>query len=206
MTFRLSHLVVACGLTAGAASASETVEFRCTALGDGAYSVYISPETPDTAIAVYVLSGGLGGRSGDIVLDRTVTASGFGYTGEGLEFRGKGDVATLTDNDLESTCVVYEASGEDGTGEATQNAAGSPLPAAAMALGGNIRSGPGTENARVGSISQGAPITLEENTGVMLDGYPWFFIREENGDTGYVWGGIICAPQGGVTGVYESCS
>ncbi len=204
----LAALVLA-GL-ATAATASETTRFVCTAMGDGNYSVYLAPETPDKAIAIYELGIDSGNTSSEITLKSAITGSGFRYVGDGIEFRGKGEVATLTDGAMQATCVVYIA-GDEGPGAATVDAA-TPDTAAGpegtttlLAMGGNLRSGPGTEHGVVGALRYGTPVALAEDTGVVWNGYTWFRIRRENGDTGYVWGGIMCAPDGGVAGVLDPC-
>lgn len=77
-------------------------------------------------------------------------------------------------------------------------------------LGGNVRSGPGTNHGTVGSLAEGTLVSLEENTGVMFDGYPWFRIVQYDMSTGaelmsgYQWGGILCSFLD-VPGVYQAC-
>lgn len=77
-------------------------------------------------------------------------------------------------------------------------------------LGGNVRSGPGTNHAQVGSLAEGTLVSLEENTGTMFNGYPWFRIIQydmSNGTelmSGYQWGGILCAFLD-VPGVFQTC-
>jgi hypothetical protein len=185
------------------AQANDRAEFRCTAMGDGAYRVTIAPDTPDQAIAVYVIATDTGiARSGDIVLDGAVSGPGFLYRGEGIEFRGKGDVATLTDGNLEATCVIRDGGDAE---PATEDAAGQIADVDAVALGGNVRTGPGTDEGKIGRLTRGTKITLLERMEPMLDGYPWFRVALPNGREGFVWGGIICAPQGGIAGVAEGC-
>jgi uncharacterized protein YecT (DUF1311 family) len=77
-------------------------------------------------------------------------------------------------------------------------------------LGGKIRSGPGIEYAQTGSLSEGDLVSLEENTGVMMNGYPWFkIIQYDNSSgaeivSGYQWGGILCSFNI-VSGVFNQC-
>ncbi len=77
------------------------------------------------------------------------------------------------------------------------------------ALGGKVRSGPGTEHAQIGSLAESIAVNLEYDTGVMLNGYPWFEISYDNTNgehsTGYVWGGILCSNEPDVYGVYSQC-
>lgn len=77
------------------------------------------------------------------------------------------------------------------------------------ALGGKVRSGPGTEHEQIGSLAESIAVNLEYDTGVMFDGYPWFEISyaNDNGEhtTGFVWGGILCSNEPDVYGVYGQC-
>ena len=78
-----------------------------------------------------------------------------------------------------------------------------PVPAGSWA--GKVRSGPGQNYAQVGSLNEGEDVVLLENTGVMMNGYPWFRIRFRNNREGYKWGGILCAKRVPVDGVYKQC-
>ncbi len=64
--------------------------------------------------------------------------------------------------------------------------------------GGMVRSGPGMNYKQTGRLKEGDLVTLEKNTGVMMNGYPWFKIVHVNNQngwsiSGYQWGGILCA-------------
>jgi len=211
-------------LSAAPAFASEDSQFNCTAIGDGIYTVFISALDPASARAGFAIGSDAdpGGEAVQTALQQVASGPGFRYQGGGLDFQGKGDIATLIVGTEAATCVLLRSGAEDGgqedAQESAQEGAGGAAPEAAgaagnaftpgtsaVALGGNIRSGPGTDTARTGSLAEGAAITLEQDTGVMLDSYPWFRITAANGDCGFVWGGIICAPQGDVPGVYDSC-
>lgn len=78
-----------------------------------------------------------------------------------------------------------------------------PVPAGSWA--GKVRSGPGQNYAQVGSLNEGEDVLLLENTGIMMNGYPWFRIRFRNNREGYKWGGILCAKKVPVDGVYKQC-
>ncbi|EDQ33081.1 Bacterial SH3 domain protein [Hoeflea phototrophica DFL-43] len=75
----------------------------------------------------------------------------------------------------------------------------------AASWGGIVRSGPTMESQRLDSLSEGEPITLLQNTGVDMGGYPWFQIRYRDGRGGYQWGGIICGRSQLIPGTYETC-
>ncbi|RKF13962.1 hypothetical protein D6850_12305 [Roseovarius spongiae] len=208
---RILGLVLAGSLAPSLAPAGAL--FECEAVDDGAWRVFILDETPDIATAVFKLgldSGG--GESSPYEMERAVSGSGFRYLGEGLEFIGKSDDAMLIDGEEKMHCGVAPAwMMEEATAPPSQDGDG-PLPDApdvegmsAQALGGNIRSGPGTQHARIGTLARGTSITLMQDTGEELDGYNWFVIRKPDGETGHVWGGIICTPEETVPGVRGTC-
>lgn len=135
-------------------------------------------------------------------LDRVRSGSGAVFQGEGYEFVSHaGRDELFPEGEAPMTCM------RAGMDEVTPDAAGGAIAMnqPAMSLGGRVRAGPGMEYENLGSIHQGTQITLLENTGVMMNGYPWFGIRVFDGQTGYQWGGIICDPHGRVQGVFETC-
>jgi len=81
----------------------------------------------------------------------------------------------------------------------------STLPKAAS-WGGVVRSGPGMKYQRLTSLRENERVKLIENTGVMMNGYPWFRIRYRGKRTGYQWGGIICSRGRAVRELHRRCS
>lgn len=75
----------------------------------------------------------------------------------------------------------------------------------AISLGGNLRSGPGTAFPDIGDATAGTEITLLSDSGIPFNGYNWWEVGLPNGETAFQWGGVICAPSGGVAGILESC-
>jgi len=71
--------------------------------------------------------------------------------------------------------------------------------------GGKVRSGPGKEFAKIGSLSNGDPVILIESTNIFLDGYEWFKIIYGNNSIGYQWGGILCGFDIPISGTYSVC-
>jgi len=67
------------------------------------------------------------------------------------------------------------------------------FPAAAGSWEGVLRDGPGQQYRRIGSLAEGEPVTLMARTEVMDNGFPSFKITTKAGQTGYQWGGILCA-------------
>jgi hypothetical protein len=85
------------------------------------------------------------------------------------------------------------------------DAAAGSFPVEAGSWGGVVRSGPGREFSHLASLAEGERITLIENTGVVLNDYPWFRIRYRGIRDGYQWGGIICSAGAQVAGTFETC-
>ena len=75
----------------------------------------------------------------------------------------------------------------------------------AGALGGNVRAKPDIDGIRVAKLKPGERVVLLENSGVVLNGYPWFKIEFQDGRTGHVWGGTLCARRVAVSGLREQC-
>jgi hypothetical protein len=79
------------------------------------------------------------------------------------------------------------------------------FPLDAGSWGGVVRSGPGREFSRLGSLAEGERITLIENTGVLDNDYAWFKIRYRGNRVGYQWGGIVCGLGQPIDGAFETC-
>lgn len=79
------------------------------------------------------------------------------------------------------------------------------FPIAAGSWGGNVRTGPSTGAAWVASLKEGEAVTLMERTGEVMNGYPWFRIKFRGNQTGYKWGGILCATIKPVAGIEGTC-
>lgn len=71
--------------------------------------------------------------------------------------------------------------------------------------GGKIRSAPSIKSKQIGSLRNGDPVQLIENTGVMMNGYPWFRINVGSGLEGYKWGGILCSFGAPIEGTFRMC-
>lgn len=105
---------------------------------------------------------------------------------------------------IAADCVGYAQTMVEMSREATEQMA-----MEGASWGGSVRSGPGTEFAKIGSLKEGALVELEDNTGVQMNGYPWFKITQYNdvgGVTlsGFQWGGILCSFNGR-DGVHQTC-
>ena len=71
-----------------------------------------------------------------------------------------------------------------------------------LSLGGKVRGAPGLDGARVTSLAEGTPVTIVMNTGVWMDGYYWFLLERDGRRLGYQWGGILCAPDREIEGLF----
>ncbi|MBV0912874.1 SH3 domain-containing protein [Anianabacter salinae] len=202
---RFSLSLAACfGAVVAAADAAQAAQavFVCDGIGDGSYIVMIESPNTDSAQAIYLLGMDNGGGASVTPMQAAVTGSGFRYVGGALELRGKGAAATLTDNGFEVPCETFEkvAGAPVPSGAATD-----AFPKRALAMGGNLRAGPGTQFSDVGSVAYETEIVLLQDTGIVMDGYTWFRIQLPNGVSGFQWGGIICAPFEPVAGLLEDC-
>lgn len=186
-------------------------QFTCDAVGDGYHIVTLHVSEPDVAYAYYQLGDGENTQSiqweNFEVLERAPSASpsGFRFIKEGefpLEFFGKHRAAILSYQFESVHCRLLPV--EDPIDDDDLGGAAIGVNVAAKSYGGRLRQSPSADAMAVGSLPEGAAITLLENTGVELNGYPWFLIRYTGGEA-YHWGGIICWLGEPVAGVYQAC-
>ena len=79
------------------------------------------------------------------------------------------------------------------------------FPVEAKSWGGSVRSGPGIDYPKVGSLAEGQRIVLLSQSGAeFYQDLPWFEISW-SGKTGYHWGGIICPIGVAVPGTFQVC-
>ena len=126
--------------------------------------------------------------------------SGFGYdivlpAGHFL-VRGKGVEVMLFVDDQDAKPCVRQAEFE---------APDAATEIRAASLGGNVRSGPGTDFPRAGGLAYGTPLSILTATGVIFDGYEWFEIEYAGGHRGFHWGGIMCSFSADLPGVFSTC-
>ncbi len=196
MLLRGSALILSLSLSTGAAWATPGDYFDCGPLGDGSYRVAIDPANTDRAEAVFVMGADAGGGTSEpIPMAVAPTGSGFRYAGGPLELRGQGMEAELRVEDMVLVCS-HVIPGDPAAGQ---------FPVRARSFGGNARSGPGMEYNRIGGFAEGEDLIIVRNTGVMMNGYPWFEVRDMEGAGGFHWGGIMCATERPVDGIFPSC-
>ncbi len=83
---------------------------------------------------------------------------------------------------------------------------GGGFPVRAASGGGIVRGGPGMNYRKLTSLREFEPLTVMRNTGVMMNGYPWFQIQYRGGRRGYQWGGIICSTNRPFNGTFDTCA
>ncbi|MBP1850280.1 SH3 domain-containing protein [Rhizobium halophytocola] len=82
---------------------------------------------------------------------------------------------------------------------------GTPVNRPGQSWGGKLRKGPGMQFAQVGSLGEGAPLTIVSNAGIRFNEYDWFEVRLPSGKTAFQWGGILCSVEGELPGVFGVC-
>lgn len=80
------------------------------------------------------------------------------------------------------------------------------FPIQAGSWGGKVRAGPGMEFAQVASLKEGDSVVLLSVTDVEMNGYLWFRIQYGGGREGFQWGGILCAKDVWVEGLFQRCA
>ena len=78
------------------------------------------------------------------------------------------------------------------------------FPVAAGSWGGGLRDGPGQQFRKIGSLQEGEPVTLIAD--VVENGFPWFKITTQKGQTGYQWGGILCSTGAERPDIFKTCT
>lgn len=118
--------------------------------------------------------------------------------------KGPTEMMLLKDDDAPKQCQVTDM-GDEGT-SSPSSASGSYVSTMGnFALGGNVRSGPGTQYDKTDSLNYGEPIAIVSRTDVQYQDYEWFEIEYSEGLRGYMWGGIMCSNALHIIGLYESC-
>ncbi|MEM8646613.1 MAG: SH3 domain-containing protein [Pseudomonadota bacterium] len=81
----------------------------------------------------------------------------------------------------------------------------STFPVEAGSWGGKVRTGPGSSFKQVAGLKEGDTVKILEDTGVQMNGFPWFKIEFDDGKTGYKWGGVLCSRKVQVKGTFRQC-
>jgi hypothetical protein len=54
-------------------------------------------------------------------------------------------------------------------------------------------------------LKEGEPVTLMGRSDVFEDGFPWFKLTTQSGQTGYQWGGILCSTAAERPDLFKTC-
>jgi len=135
------------------------------------------------------------GGGEEITLPATGQGDGnsFAFASDGLSFQGfvpEGQL-TLTDG---RTARCYQARESIKT-MALYGTEGGFEWSAYDALGsgsGNVRAAPSVFAGKIASLGDGEPVIIKQNTDEFLDGFFWFRIEFGEGETGYIWGALLC--------------
>ncbi|GAB5486507.1 MAG: hypothetical protein Pars2KO_00770 [Parasphingorhabdus sp.] len=195
-------------LIAAPLDASLNDQFRCDAVGDGEHLVILSGLDSNKATVQYQIN-----KDGAVSKSPSVTelTAVYRYPESGARYAGGEYVLLLTNN---SAVLLFGiGNGQEGHTECTfvggdydaSNPEAIKINVPAKSWGGKLRAGPGMNFEQVGSLKEGDLVTLIENTGVMMNGYPWFRLNTVSGNEGFQWGGIICATTEPVEGVFDTC-
>lgn len=194
-----------------AAQASELTVYECEPEGDVFYEVEVfwvdGNSTARIAPKSEYISAAESAAQTETAREQRV-ASGFSFDSRSYSFFGKGTDARLRfkqyPNDAPVPCAerAMEQTHASGAVGGNETMLGN---APARSLGGKLRNGPGTNFSAVGSLAEGAPVTVQANTGVRFDGYDWFEIRHGSG-VAYQWGGIMCSDGGAIAGMFGDCA
>ncbi|KPP87207.1 MAG: Bacterial SH3 domain [Rhodobacteraceae bacterium HLUCCA08] len=180
-----------CLMFGGGMAAADITVYECEAHGDGHYEISVDSAAPDRAQAVYVPGGEYGEAPMEFPLEAVPVASGFGYAGDDVRFRGKGMVeAELTEGAVRLRCL----------------AGGWPVgPVPAVSSGGRLRDGPGLEFRIIDTLAPGSAVEIVLNTRRFHDGYEWLELRLPDGRSGYHWGGLVCLSGAYLPGTTGPC-
>ncbi|MEJ6388012.1 MliC family protein [Gymnodinialimonas ulvae] len=200
-----SLLVAAAALTALPFAAQANVNYQCSS-NVASEQITATLFDEEDVVVVYYVQAATGLVTNEILMRPAPSGSGFRYTGQGLDFIGRGDEATFTDGSASVSCYVSSVD-VPGGGQAGGGGYDPQVgPFAGFSFGGNLRDGPGTNFRDVGSTFEGQPLTLLTDTGLFFNGYSWWVVVLQNGQQAYQWGGIICAPGYQLSGVFnEGC-
>lgn len=194
-----------------AAQASDLTVYECEPEGDVFYEVEVfwvdGNSTARIAPKSEYISAAESAAQTETAREQRV-ASGFSFDSRSYSFFGKGTDARLRfkqyPNDAPVPCAERAIS-QDHASSAVGGNETRLGGQKARSLGGKLRNGPGTNFSAVGSLAEGAPVTVQANTGVRFDGYDWFEIRHGSG-VAYQWGGIMCSDGGAIAGMFGDCA
>ena len=195
--------------------------YGCGEAGDA--EVYVEIDLFNQAIARYyvVIQGDnalIAGPPEPLHMRAASTSGDPMWAGEGVTFSITGSMGRLQEADMRFDCEVIDRARfmapptppvspdprpEDVYGSDGDSWTQTPVSASVTSWGGSIRSGPGTEYDKLGSLPLGADVTLLGRTDRLYQGMPWFAVETSGGKTAYIWGGILCDRSGETEGTFN---
>lgn len=192
------------GLFLGAISAQADVEFLCRSITGVRLTVAILDGT-DVAEMTLVDTDGSVSRTPMQRVPSTGNGARYEAPNNGPAFYADGEEGTWTYNSLTSFCRIVSVTEPDADPVEEQSPGSGEQPDSleipAISFGGNLRAGPGSNYPRVGRLRQDTPVSLINDVGPEVNGFPFWVIRIPNGDLAYHWGGNLCIPGGALPGV-----
>lgn len=126
--------------------------------------------------------------------DRNFSDNSFEFAGQGFSFRGFAPEGQLSLPDGRSA-QCHQARDSIKTlalyGSPDNRGRWSDYDARGTASG-NVRRAPTVFSEQLANLGDGEPVIIKQNTDQFLDGFFWFQIEFGEGETGYVWGALLC--------------
>lgn len=200
--------ILSAGLTLAVSTTSANAAdevFECDAIGDGHYVIAIPGNNPRQAWAYYQM-GPTPVTAADGGTKMLLTGNDR-YEGAGIAFSYAINSGRLTDfgANEEVACRRNDRLASPFSGTVAAQPTAQRTGQKGLALGGNMRSGPGTKYGKKASVNEGTALTILNNSGVRLDGYDWFEVQLNSGQKGFIWGGILCSEGQRLDGVLFAC-
>lgn len=202
MTFRtIFGAAAACLTFTGAAYAN--VNYACGAVNGIEFTAILFDEEDVVAVDARNQSTGQVSRT---ILGSAVSGSGARYfdPSSGLDFvEHQGQAFLTTLSGAQFNCIVTSVTEPGGNAAVPGNPPQGGGTFAGFSFGGNLRAGPGTNFADVGSTFNGQQLTLIADTGVVFNGFNWWVVQLPNGQQAHQWGGLLCAPRFVLNGIFN---
>ena len=199
-------LVTACAVGALAPMAAlANITYDCGAANGIAFTATYFDEEDVIGVDARNLSNGQVQRS---VLSPAISGSGVRFfdPSTGLEWiEHQGTFRLFTASGTQVNCTQTGVTEPGGNAAAGGGGGFDPQvgPFPGFSFGGNLRGGPGTNFADVGSTVERQPLTLVSDTGVFFNGFSWWVVQLQNGQQAYQWGGLLCAPGLELSGIFN---
>lgn len=218
--FITTGFLIAC-LYSSKAFATSGDLFECQGLGDA--QIYVEIDTFDDKMARhYVVIDRINYPDAEPPSMTPLKSSGGDdnrvYTGQNITFNMAGSMGTVVEGRDAVTCRTIDPSFiqpprisertfhprlKDWQPTPNNQWNFQSMDKSAVSWGGRMRAGPGLTFTQTASLSRGQNLRIISQTDKTYLDRPWFQVRLENDDKGYVWGGILCSLDSGVDGTFN---